>query len=800
MSYDWSFYYKTAYEREKRKNTMLAGKVADSEAKRDFLQEKLQNIEGNICFKMLKPFKLVKKVAQKLSSPGNGMSLEVSGHEAEKQRYKAEYAERLAKQADSYAQWIEENEQEAFESVYRAYPDKTASVVVIPYCKAAGIRKITELEMISPETEEVDEAGRVLLFTENPECLDKCALEVVERYFSSEQPPVLLYGNEDQCIKDADHEKRVNPWLKPVWSENTLFGHFYFGSYFAVRADVAKNIAWLGDEDFRKNIYDFCLKVCQVYHDKQRPFSNALDMREIKILNCDLILYHSPAYDLERAQRSNEGDREYFLHSGETIEEFHSEYWGYEKDYTDLKQNYLKSLGIESKVYQTAHPQVYTVVPTDENPKTVSVIIPSKDHPDVLGTCLKSFMERTNYKQVEFIIVDNGSNEENKACIEEMLSGLEAEAVTKNTDWKYRYLYVPMEFNFSAMCNLGAKEAKGEYLLLLNDDIEIIEENWLDIMVGQAMLPHTGAVGAKLWYPQEERIQHTGITNMEIGPSHKLVTFPDDRTYYFGHNTLPKDMLAVTAAALLVKTEIYHQVGGLDEAMKVAYNDVDFCFKVYEHGYYNVIRNDAVLIHHESLSRGLDEDTPEKWQRLLQEKTNLYSKHPMFKGYDPFYSKFLVGNAPDYRISYLYPFERPLDCVKPERKDKKDILNKCLEKRIMLTVERAVPRNKIHLEEPDIYYIEGWCYMLNAENSQFTRQLVLESIGEDWYLLPCKERNRPDVKAILPLQKDIELSGFTCRILKEDLTSGEYAVGILYHNEISGKRYYQRSSAVLHVN
>ena len=172
----------------------------------------------------------------------------------------------------------------------------------------------------------------------------------------------------------------------------------------------------------------------------------------------------------------------------------------------------------------------------------------------------------------------------------------------------------------------------------------------------------------------------------------------------------------------------------------------------------------------------------------------------MFKGYDPFYSKYLVGNAPDYRISYLYPFERPLDCVKPERKDKKDTLNKCLEKRIMLTVERAVPRNKIHLEEPDIYYIEGWCYMLNAENSQFTRQLVLESIGEDWYLLPCKERNRPDVKAILPLQKDIELSGFTCRILKEDLTNGEYGVGILYHNEISGKRYYQRSSAVLHVN
>ena len=138
MSYDWSFYYKTAYEREKRKNTVLAGKVADAETKREFLQEKLQNIESNVCFKMLKPFKIAKKVVKKISSLGSGMnSVEVSGHEEEKRRCKAEYAERLAKQADSYTQWIEENEQEAFESVYRAYPDKTTSVVVIPYCKSA---------------------------------------------------------------------------------------------------------------------------------------------------------------------------------------------------------------------------------------------------------------------------------------------------------------------------------------------------------------------------------------------------------------------------------------------------------------------------------------------------------------------------------------------------------------------------------------------------------------------------------------------------------------------------------------
>ena len=145
----------------------------------------------------------------------------------------------------------------------------------------------------------------------------------------------------------------------------------------------------------------------------------------------------------------------------------------------------------------------------------------------------------------------------------------------------------------------------------MNDDIEIIEESWLDRMVGQALQPHTGAVGARLWYAGSERIQHAGITNLPIGPSHKLITFLDDRDYYYGHNRVSYDMAGVTGACLLVAKDRYEQVGGMDETMAVSYNDVDLCFKLLEAGYYNVLRNDAVLYHHESLSRGLDEQDGE---------------------------------------------------------------------------------------------------------------------------------------------------------------------------------------------
>ena len=185
----------------------------------------------------------------------------------------------------------------------------------------------------------------------------------------------------------------------------------------------------------------------------------------------------------------------------------------------------------------------------------VSIVIPSKDNPGVLSTCIHSILEASTYRNFEIIVIDNGSSIKNKERIHLMLSQMQEEC-------RFRYIYEPMEFNFSAMCNKGAALAKGDYILLLNDDIEIIQEDWLDKMLEKAMLPHVGAVGVKLLYPGSHTIQHAGITNIRLGPAHKL-QFRDDRTdYYFLRNRLSFDVLGVTGACLMVKKNVYEAAGG----------------------------------------------------------------------------------------------------------------------------------------------------------------------------------------------------------------------------------------------
>lgn len=792
MTYDWLSYYKSAYEKQKRKNTVLAGQVADAENQQEFLAEKLQRIYNNPCYKMTKPFRMGKRLLHHVKTPSGNVN--VSGHEEEKKKLHDKYMEKLQLQKDSYGQWILQNEN---------ITDRRAADENITDDIKNGIGKDEiQCKILSYDKEFVPgefSERTILLFAEHPEYLDKEAKQYVVDYFRKNPSAKILYGAEDQILDG----KRIKPWFKPCWSPDTLLSFFYFGSYFAVELTAVQsmNREMPGQTDYKQRIYEFVLQLTKPFWEQDGGAVCVTDrvLYHAPVVHHAPVLYHAPA---DKAQVDEEQDA-YFLTSGETKKEDHPEFWGYEKCYLDIKKVFLKTwmdtqtgagatVGIDVECYQTFDPDVWTVVPKSVCEKMISVVIPSKDHPELLKQCISSFLEKTDpeyttKERLEFVIVDNGSCSEKKAEIE-----AEIEAFRLETEVGITYLYEPMEFNFSAMCNKGVKASRGEYVLLLNDDIEILEKNWLKVMLGQALLPGTGAVGAKLWYPDGERIQHAGITNMHIGPSHKLVTFPDDRSYYYGHNSLPYDMIAVTAACLLVRKDIYLEVGGLDETMKVAYNDVDFCFKLYEAGYRNVQRNDAVLCHHESVSRGLDEDSEEKWDRLLSEKSRLYEKHPGLKNFDPYYSEQLADNAPDYRIGYLHPFEQPFLTATPVWEKDLSFLQAHESNRVMLTVERAGKQNKLHQEEPDIFFIEGWCYMLGGENSQYERWVILEN--EDGYArLNVQERNRPDVTAILPKEKDIELAGFTCRILKEDLINcNNLRVGMLYRNVLDGKYYYRR--------
>lgn len=801
MEYNWCRYYRTAYEKEKKANTVLAGKTADAEAKREELQAKYETICANPLYKLSRvPAFLKRGVRKAVRIASLRRQGGEAGAQAEARECLAAYRERLARQRDGYGQWTAEEEPALWErSLKDLARERKAGALkcrVVRYQELAGI---TELRQVCGESGKED----ILLFAERAEELDERAVSYTEEFFASFPHTKLLYGAEDR----RTGEKRSFPWFKPCFSPDTLLGFFYFGSYFAVDRAWAEKTPLAGYGDAGRNLYDFALRLLQPYFgrpeavrfEKDRPWRSggiysackgeAGEEVSPEIVCTDLVLYHRNG----EAPMEEGPDREYYLHAGEMKEGCHPEFWGYGSEYIKIKQDFINRIGYDSFAYQTLHPDVWTVVPAGGadmgKSLLLSVIIPSKDHPELVEKCIGSFLGRTDLpglrEKTEFIVVDNGSGAENRQKIEAYLEASGAAC---------HYLYQPMAFNFSAMCNLGVRHAEGEFILLLNDDIEVVEKNWLRILLGQALLPGVGAVGAKLWYPEGEKMQHAGVTNMHVGPSHKMTTFPDDRTYYYGHNTVSYDMIAVTAACLLVKKAVYEEAGGLDESMAVSYNDVDFCFTLAERGYRNVLRSDAVLLHHESASRGLDGESDEKWRRLLEEKANLYKKHPLFLKYDPYYSEQLAGYALEYRIGYRFPYERPFPAAKPERREQKRELEKVRSDAVMLTVEQIENRKKLHLDEPDILEAEGWCYMLGQDNALFERWFVLESEqGDHYYRFPVKERRRPDVEAILPQQINIELSGFTCKILKDDLIAGEYVAGMLYRNLCSKKTAYRQS-------
>ena len=436
----------------------------------------------------------------------------------------------------------------------------------------------------------------------------------------------------------------------------------------------------------------------------------------------------------------------------------------------------------------------------------VSIVIPSKDNPGVLSTCIHSAMEASSYRNFEIIVVDNGSSEKNRARIERMLSQMTPEC-------RFQYVYEPMEFNFSRMCNRGAALAKGDYILFLNDDIEIIQEDWLEKIVEKARLPHVGAVGVKLLYPSSRAIQHAGITNIRLGPAHKL-QYRDDRTdYYFLRNRLAFDVLGVTGACLMVKRSLFEESGGWNEDLRVAFNDVDFCYRLHDMGYVNVVRNDVALYHHESLSRGLD-DSVEKLKRLHGELDLLYELHPSIYGRDPYYHRYLVKDVLDqeFYAGNRYEYEDRCDRVAPEIM--KDGLQPEWSNEVLrMGIEFAGDMDKWETGKSGggDYFIQGWCYALQVDNSQYRFNLILkpagrgdgpagEEAGAVWKL-SVNRQYRPDIQENLGhLEKNqVALTGVCVSFPRKALPEGEYQIGFLWEDCCSRQKLYQWTAETMEV-
>lgn len=552
------------------------------------------------------------------------------------------------------------------------------------------------------------------------------ALEAISSYFAMHPEAELLYGDEDLMRSDGT---RVHPWYKPCWSPDLFASYFYFGSVIAVR----------------KSLYE---KIGEPVADQTGyiEFADALEIRDL-------------VYGLVTEAGG-------FRKSCNTIG--HVEAVLFHGDDDGIWQGYRRVPGIPCEGVQ--------IKDSAEAEGLISVIIPSKDNPEILSTCLQSLhLEKRNHMEV--IVVDNGSAPENQAAVEANILGL-----------KVSYLYRPMEFNFSRMCNLGAENATGRYLLFLNDDMEMCDNDWAEVMRKKASKEYVGAVGLKLYYPDSVRIQHAGIVNLPVGPVHKLQFMEDDRDYYFGRNRGALNCVAVTGACLMIEKEKFNEVGGFQESLRVAYNDVELGFALVEHGYQNVVVNEWYGWHHESLSRGNDE-TKEKLRRLERERELLYELHPDFRGEDPYYPRGLNRQGLDSRVVPGYVTAK--NTVQESRwtafpyKLSELRRDECL----MVRVESS---------GPDI--IQGYSVVLGDNNACYDKYLVLlpEQMGSSLYQ-KLEGQYRQDLEENLPDQVNVALGGFCVSRKGEKLPKGNYRIAVLAVNRISGLKLMNESGKYLEV-
>lgn len=319
-------------------------------------------------------------------------------------------------------------------------------------------------------------------------------------------------------------------------------------------------------------------------------------------------------------------------HAGSTANDMSTKMYAFEAGRKAI-QAHLDRIGLKGQVSIQKYPGSYrTVYEVDGNPQ-VSIVIPNKDHIEDLSRCIDSIFALGGWDNVQVIVVENNSTEKETFAYYEKITA-------RNS--KVQVVYYKGGFNFSAICNFGVQFATGDHILLLNNDVEFISENFVKEMLSYSQRSDVGAVGAKLYYP-DGYLQHAGVIigiNGSAGHSHKGLADARNNTGDMYRLVTTQNYLAVTGACLMVKTELYKKFPLDEENFAVAYNDVDFCLRLYEAGYLNVFTPYSEGIHYESKSRGLDEtDKPnlryegekarfaEKWQKYFNYGDPYYNPH-----------------------------------------------------------------------------------------------------------------------------------------------------------------------------
>ncbi|MCA9383252.1 glycosyltransferase family 2 protein [Candidatus Dojkabacteria bacterium] len=431
-----------------------------------------------------------------------------------------------------------------------------------------------------------------------PEALYELAVKLNEDknydFIYSDNDKIDIYGH------------RSGAKFKPDWSPDLFLSHSYTSHIKCLRTRIFRELGGFDSEFDGSQDFEFLLRFFEktdkvghipqiLYHWRAVPGSTAVSAKE-------------KPESLIRGQKAVQRAIERRGIQGEAAMPFFADH---------------SNLGIFKVNFDPA-----------QNNQRVTIMIPTKDKVDLLKRNIDSIRKRTNYDNYDILVLNNNSEQQ------ETFDYLKSNNI--------KYIDIPTsEFNFSYINNEGAKHAEGEYILLLNNDIEVMEPDWLLEMVGALnMDPKIGAVGAKLIY-SDGRIQHNGVVmglDRDVSSSHanKLLDF--DSHGYLNYNNVIKNYTAVTAACLLTRKDLYLEVGGMDdENLKVTYNDVDYCIKLIDKGYRVITNPYALLYHHEGQSRGKNNDDPREWQFL-------YNKWKKYIDNDRYYNINLAKHNERFEI------------------------------------------------------------------------------------------------------------------------------------------------------
>lgn len=431
-----------------------------------------------------------------------------------------------------------------------------------------------------------------------PDCLYELAL-CIDR-----EQPDYLYSDED---KRASSGKFIEPHFKPAWSPDTMMSTMYTCHVSCVRRSLLAATGGLRPEVNGCQDWDLALRVSE--HTR-------------RISHIPKVLYHWRI--LPASIASDIAAKPYVLEASRRV-----------------REAALVRRQLAGKVEALPRmPGYFRINYALRGKPLISIVIPSRDNAAVLRRCLDSIFTLSSYRRFELVILDNGSVQAGTLAYLAELGARPAVTVIRHD----------APFNYSELNNLGVRHANGELLLFLNDDTEVLQADWLQRLGGYAQLSHVGAVGAKLLYPGGRLVQHAGILNLEDGPGHAFLRQEADSPGYFMRNQLEYNWLAVTGACLMVERCKFEQIGGFAECLAVAYNDIDLCMRLSDAGYYNLVVQAVRLIHHESLSRGVDHIDPAKRSRLQGEAKLMYQRNPRYFQYDPFHSINLHPNGINFEV------------------------------------------------------------------------------------------------------------------------------------------------------